>query len=373
MVQLHNTVFSEEDINEIQFETAIAEKQKSLTLPLLKIIYKHQLFNLYVPVSSGGREMMLPDAVRLLEYLASLDGSLGWTVTLCSGANWFIGFLKEEIAELFFFNEQVCFAGSGAVTGSAVIADGGYIVNGMWKYATGAPHATAFTANCVLQKEGNILLEKDGTKVIRSFIFKRDEVVVSDDWQTTGMKGTASRSFEVNNLFVPGERCFSIDADSAVLPDAVFKFPFLQFAEVTLAVNFCGMATHFINECSLLFGQQIKEKAYSIGKASEMHEALNKSVSVIERKRFGFYKTLSIVWQGGKENNNWNIALLQQLSADSIHLARTCLNAVDELYPYCGMAGADETTVINRIWRDIHTASQHELMKFIYTGAKKII
>jgi indole-3-acetate monooxygenase len=362
----HNVILPGEDINEIQFQAAIAEKSGGLTPSLLSIIYKHKLFNLYVPAVSGGKEMQLPDAVRLLEYLSSVDGALGWIITLCSGANWFIGFLEKEVAAFFFSDERVCLAGSGAITGKATITDGGYIVKGRWKYATGAPHATAFTANCVLQKDGDIPLEEGGSKITRSFIFKRDEVTLIDDWRTTGMKATASQSFEVNNVFVTESRCFSIDATTVELPQAVYRFPFLQFAEVTIAINFCGMATHFTNECRVLFDWQIKDKAYSCAKASEMLEALGRATSILEGKRSVFYETLVDVWEKGKENRNWNSAPLQQLSTHSLMLAKACLRVVDELYPYCGMAAANETTVINKIWRDIHTASQHELMKFLY-------
>lgn len=362
----HNLILPGEDIKEIQFQAAIAENSGALTPALLNIIYKHKLFNLYVPAVSGGREMPLPDAVRLLEYFSSLDGSFGWTITLCSGANWFIGFLEKEVSAFFFSDQRVCLAGSGAITGEATATDGGYIINGRWKYATGAPHATAFTANCVLQKGGSTLLEEDGNNTIRSFIFKRDEVTLIDDWKTTGMKATASLSFEVNNVFVPESRCFSIDASHVMLPQAIYSFPFLQFAEVTIAINFSGMAIHFTNECKVLFERQIKDKAYSCAKASEMLEALGRATSIIEGKRFVFYETLVDVWGEGKADRNWDKMQLQQLSANSLILAKTCLRMVDELYPYCGMAAADETTVINRIWRDIHTASQHELMKFLY-------
>jgi hypothetical protein len=70
-------------------------------------------------------------------------------VTLCSGANWFIGFLQPGIAATLFSSENVCFAGSGRASGIAkMINDDEFEISGSWQYATGAAHATAFTANC---------------------------------------------------------------------------------------------------------------------------------------------------------------------------------------------------------------------------------
>ncbi len=72
----------------------------------------------------------LPSALRIEEALAWADGSMGWTVTLCSGANWFIGFLCPEDSHKIFNDEKVCLAGSGRPSGIAKITENGYVTNG---------------------------------------------------------------------------------------------------------------------------------------------------------------------------------------------------------------------------------------------------
>src|SRR5690606_7260260 len=127
-------------------------------------------FNLYVPKVYGGEEKTLPEILRIEENLAKADGSLAWTVTLCSGAAWFAGFLNKELATEIFSDPKACFAGSGAVGGTAIKIQSGYLINGFWKYASGALHATIFTANCTLKDEqGNSILDKEGKEIIKSF------------------------------------------------------------------------------------------------------------------------------------------------------------------------------------------------------------
>ncbi len=87
---------------------------------LLDLAYDNNWFKLFVPEIYGGPGLMLPEILRLEEELAASDGSLGWTVTLCSGAGWFAGFLDPELAAAVFADPKVCFAGSGAVSGTAV-------------------------------------------------------------------------------------------------------------------------------------------------------------------------------------------------------------------------------------------------------------
>ena len=118
-------------------------------------------------------------AVRRGPRLA--DGSVGWTVTLCAGAGWFIGFLNPELFSSLFNNRTLCIAGSGKSSGIARIIDGGYEVTGYWDYATGASHATAFTANCMIESNGNILKNEDGTTFVQPFLFFKDEVRIHEN------------------------------------------------------------------------------------------------------------------------------------------------------------------------------------------------
>ena len=134
---------------------------------ILEIAYEQEWFKLYVPTVYGGAGKKLPEILQIEEDLAYVDGSTAWTVTLCSGAAWFAGFLDPELANEIFADRKVCFAGSGAVGGTAQKTEKGYRINGHWKYASGALHATIFTANCLLQDEnGNDVLNEDGEPII---------------------------------------------------------------------------------------------------------------------------------------------------------------------------------------------------------------
>ena len=166
-------------------------------------------------------------------------------------------FFKQETAANFFNTEKVCFAGSGRPSGIAkMINDNEFEISGSWQYATGAAHATAFTANCHIEKDGNILLQEDGAAMVATFIFLRSEVVVNEDWKGMGMVATSSNSFKVSGLRVNKNRRFEIDKSKTVLRDKIYQYPFLPFAESTLAVNISGMAIHFMD----LFEETIKAR-----------------------------------------------------------------------------------------------------------------
>lgn len=353
-----------QSVNLIRQYAAAAEQKGQLHPEQLKRIFEQNWFNLYVPATSGGLELSLPEAVRVLEYLAYTDASTGWTVTLCSGANWFIGFMDQSIRDTFFANQQVCLSGSGAASGKAVHTENGYTINGFWKYATGAPHATAFTANCVIEQSGKLLRNEDGTPLVKSFIFDKDEVEIYPDWNTTGMRATASHSFKVTGLNVPANRCFVIDPGHITLPHPIFLFPFASFSEVTIAANLFGIAYHFAKECKIVFNERIKRHDYELKDACEMLELLGREKSKLQDARQKFYSILEKTWTIVITEKQPDSFQLKQLNEACRSVVKQARHTVNNLYPYCGMSAAYTDSDINRIWRDFHTASLHAIFTF---------
>jgi hypothetical protein len=339
----------------IRLASAGAEKLQSLHPLQLDIIYEQRWFNLFVPAAYGGLELSLPEGLQIEEGLAWADGSTGWTVTLCSGANWFVGFLHPETATGLFTDKKVCLAGSGKPSGTAKITGDEYEISGYWNYATGAAHATAFTANCMIEKEGVIVKNEDGSPTIKPFLFLKKEVTIHEDWHLIGMIATSSYSFEVNNLRVKKDRCFEIDKKHTWLSQPIYQYPFLQFAEATLAVNSSGMAMRFLDLCEQLFTEKKNNHIYPSVENAKMR---------LQKARQLFYDAVQYSWDEYIVHPGTSDESLSNVSKTSRSLAAISRQLIDELYPYCGPDAANTTTEINRVWRNLHTASQHGLLNF---------
>jgi alkylation response protein AidB-like acyl-CoA dehydrogenase len=338
-----------------------AERYGSLHPQQLALVYEQKWFGLFVPRSYGGLELSLPDGLRLEEGLAWADGSTGWTVTLCGGANWFIAFLQPALAAELFADPRVCLAGSGRASGIAKITAGGYEISGRWRYATGAPHATAFTANCRIEKDGLPVLDEQGDPLVRAFLLAKDEVILHKDWHSIGMIATASYSFEVDRQQVPDSRCFRIDGSCSFLPQRIYRYPFLQLAETTLAVNSSGMASRFVDLCEKI-GMARAERAASLPGLKGWAHLMEEAKTRLQGLRQNFYELVDSSWQDCAGDRPLSSDLLKELSEASRQLASGARRIVDDLYPWCGLTAADPGTEINRVWRNLHTASQHSLL-----------
>lgn len=338
-----------------------AEKLGKLHPAQLQLVYRQQWFNLLAPAIYGGLETPLPLLIKTEEAISWADGSLGWVVTLCCGAGWFGGFIEPKIAQEIYADKKVCLAGSGASTGTATITGDGYIINGNWKYASGVHHATYITVNCNILNGNQPVLNNDGSQLILPFVLDRKDVQLLAGWKYMGMIATGSDAYSISDLYADKNRCFKIDPAAAMIDSPLYAYPFLQLAETTLAANLSGMAVHFIDLCKPAF----KHKATNIRRVNAanilvMEEALQSATLLLNQARSGFFEAIKASW-----NNPQNKDLLNMVSSNSRILANKARESVDKLYPYCGLPAASPDNEINRVWRDIHTASQHSLLTFL--------
>ncbi|MBN7812208.1 acyl-CoA dehydrogenase [Algoriphagus sp. H41] len=343
---------------------AASEALGRLSDEWLEVVYAEKWFKLFVPKDLGGLGLNLAEGLRVEEKLSRLDGSLGWTVTLCAGAAWFVGFLEKELAQEVFSDPRVCLAGSGFVGGKADWVDGRWLVSGSWTYASGALHGTHFTANCEILERGEPLLDKKGNPVVKAFILKRDEIEILDGWNYMGMIATGSHAFKAEGVSVPGNRVFEILPEKATLPDPVFRYPFLQLAEATLAVNILGISQHLIALIEASFWKRHEYRNYDRKHQKYFQKLLEKQSRKLERLRTKFYGLIEESCQELEQKGKISKSLLKEISKISRKLTQACRESNGKLYPFAGLEAAKTHTELNRVWRDFNTVSQHALLIF---------
>jgi hypothetical protein len=341
-----------------------AEQLGCLPTEWLEEIHREKWFQLFVTKALGGLELSLPEGLELEEKLAKVDGSLGWTITLCAGASWFVGFMEKSLRNKVFSDSKVCLAGSGFVGGKANKIGEFYQISGSWTYASGALHASHFTANCEIYENGSVILDDSGKPIVRAFILEKEEVEILDSWNYMGMIATGSHAFKTQNLSVPENRCFDILPEKVALPNPIYRYPFLQFAEATLAVNILGITGHFQELVEAAFGKRKDSKAFAKRELDHFEKSFNKENARLAHLRMEFYKTVKSSWDELEQVGQISTATLKKVSKVSRKLTQACRISNASLYPYAGLEGAKTHTELNRVWRDFNTVSQHSLLTF---------
>ncbi|MFC4303250.1 acyl-CoA dehydrogenase [Cohnella boryungensis] len=327
--------------------------QGVLTPGLLAYLYEAKLFKLFVPEQLNGLMLPLPDALRVFEQASRIDGSFGWLVTIGSGGGFFSAALPPAQARELFSGANAVVAGSGHANGLARPVEGGYLVDGEWPYCSGSTYASLYTANCRI--EGM----KDD---IRSFAFLPDQVEVIPDWNSFGLRGTESHSIAVKGAFVPAERTFSIMSEPHY-DDAIFRYPFLPFAQTSFAAVCLGICRHFLEEARAFIEsrREVWETA-RLGRYANADRVVAGQTAGLETDGRNFYEAVERTWAAFEDRGRMSDAEQAEVGEACQRLASHTLEYANIVFRLLGMAVLMEDHPINRIWRDLHTVAQHSVL-----------
>ncbi|WP_313360585.1 hypothetical protein [Empedobacter sp.] len=326
------------DIPKIQKELL---NKESFNQVVLDHIYTQNWLNIWVPKQYNGLGLHFSEGLKVLQSVAKIDGSLGWFVTLCSGANYFSRNLKPDVASNLFSLQKTCFGGSGMLGGTAKKVGDKYIINGLWHYATGAPYLTHFTLNAKIIEDGKEILDENGEPKFLSFILDKYQVKLISTWKSMGMVATSSHSFEVENEIVHQD--YSFIYNQFYNDDLVEKIPFRIFADLTLLVNYLGMAEHFIEKSLEIIHYQ---------KQTDFKHFVIKSTS----KTIEFAKTIENLLVN---NSPISEKIETEIHSFGIETVEKITQFIIEIYPQLGIKASKINEEINQIFRDYFTATQH--------------
>jgi alkylation response protein AidB-like acyl-CoA dehydrogenase len=357
-------IIKQKQVDIIRDSVAKAEKEGKITKAQLNVIHEQKWFKMLIPSAPGGLQTPIPDALKLIENIAIADGSVGWMVAHTALAGWLSGFVNAAAAKELFSGDKIGIAGSSATGGTAEKTKSGYTVSGLWPQAAGSGDATAFTGVCVVTQNGAPVKDETNKPLILGCLFLKSEVFILQTWSAMGLVATAANDFEVKNLKIPETRTFKINADSAVVNARLYQFPLLQLTEAALAASISGMAFHFIDCYENLIADLKSDSGTSLNDDIMVQDIFEKQTLKFSDARTKLFYAVELAWQACVNQQQIKDTILYKVSAAAQDLTKKARECVDALYPLCGMQAVDKNSEINRVWRDLHTASHESLLVF---------
>ncbi len=331
--------FSEDEKSEILHQSYESELIGTLTGDLLELARQKKLFHLAAPQELGGRELSVLELMEIFEEASCLDGSFGWLITLGAGAGMFGAYMDPKFAGEIFSDRDLFITGSGYPAGTASPGNDTFTVEGRWKYASGTPHATLFTATCVIPNP------KSDEPELRVMSLYPHEVTNLDTWNSYGLKATASHDFEVKNVEIPRHRSFPIAPRPVYANRPLYRFPFMPFASATLAASMLGITRGFLEQCE-----------------SET-PGCEEATDTLLNHRQNLYRSVETVWRKCETGAPIAQTEVDEIEQTAKNLAAMCRITCFDIYGRLGMKVLDESTRLNRSWRDLMTARQHNLLR----------
>ncbi|WES63252.1 hypothetical protein P0L94_12375 [Microbacter sp. GSS18] len=203
----------------------------------------------------GGVEGTLRHQVEACAKLSAVDASAGWNVGVLNAGGYYATRLPQEgFDEL--YGDSLDHPTSGAFhpPGRADVVEGGYMVTGDWGWGSGSYSADYIVGGCLLFKDGKPVTGANGKQALYGMYLPKDAIVIANDWQTLGVRGSGSTSYSVPEpTFVPDRHVFDRNPLDDGGKDPLNKSVHIAFFGLTgiclgVAEHAVRLATDFLRE-----------------------------------------------------------------------------------------------------------------------------
>ena len=190
------------------------------------------LFKMMQPARYGGSECSPKDFYEAVFEISRACPSTGWVLSVLGVHNWQLGLLDDRAQQdVWGEDDNTLISSSYAPKGVAVPVEGGFQFSGQWQFSSGSDHADWIFVGGMLPEDPNM----PGIPQIGSFLIPRSDYDIVDDWYTTGLQGSGSKTLVVKEAFVPDYRLHTfmqgflgIAPGQEVNSSPIYKLPFGQ-------------------------------------------------------------------------------------------------------------------------------------------------
>jgi alkylation response protein AidB-like acyl-CoA dehydrogenase len=349
---------------EITARAAEFEAARRIPLDMVETLKSIGALRLLVPRSHGGLELDFPAASKIIRALSRLDGSVGWTTAIASGAAVFTSFLPRETYDAIYRSgPNVPIAGSGQPAGTAEAVPGGYRVTGRWPFASGCLHAAFMGGLCIVTENGKPLPGPPGMKgmpLIKGFFLPATEWQIEDTWYVAGLKGTGSHHISIKDKLVPEENFFDLAQGKPCIPGPLYQAlePLLPLLHGSVTV---GIAEGAVDELVALAntGRQQTQATQPLRETELFQSELGRIAADMRAAGAFLDAAVAAYWSHAQAGTLKDEARYVESRQAAIWLAGTATRVADACFAIGGGSTLYDASPLQRRLRDLHTAGQH--------------
>lgn len=293
------------------------------------------------------------------------SGSLGWLYSVLGFHDWYMAFASEQLQQdVWGKDREAIVCDSYAPIGQITQVEGGYLVSGRWRFASGIEWSSWIAV-------GGIVPPPDGDKPEFQFFFvPKSDLIVEDDWYTLGLRGTASRAVNIERTFVPSHRTLPIfrlalegSRGDVVKDGPLWRMPLFTMQALAAYPPVIGLAQRMLDEFRGWTKQRIRP--YQQGAQARDAPAPQLAWARAATQWDGAWalaqKYAEFGWKRGVEGSTYelNDEERAQLFSWRSFIARTCLDLTDDLYKGAGAMALFDSHPLQQIFRDAHSAGVH--------------
>ena len=336
------------------------ERTQEIPEPLLSQLHEARLFRMLLPRSADGGETAPALYVAAVEELARHDASVAWNVFVANSSALIAAYLEPAANHAVFADPRSIVAWGPPNASRAAAVDGGYRVTGRWDFASGCRQARWMGAHChVLEADGTLRLNRFGRPTVRTLLFPAYEATLLDTWRTIGLRGTASDSYSVHELFV--SEAFSSTREDPALRHArgpLYAFTMQGLYAAGVAAVAFGIARAMLSEFIALASRKAPRGLSRLADNAVVQADVARAEARLGSARAYLIDTLTAIYAQADDGAPIEVADRARVRLACTNAIHGAAEVVDFAYKAAGVDAIFPGSPFERRFRDMHTLSQ---------------
>jgi alkylation response protein AidB-like acyl-CoA dehydrogenase len=336
------------------------ERTRRIPAPLLAALHDARMFRMLLPASVGGDEVAPWTYLAAVAALAEADASVAWNVFVGNSAALIAPFVPLESARRIFADPRAVVAWGPPNAARARAVPGGYRVRGEWSFASGCRQATWMGAHCQIEEpDGSLRQNQLGRPAIRTLLFPAGQARLLDTWNTIGLRGTASDSYAVEDVFVP--EAFSGTREDPSLrrdPGRLYAFPMQGIYAAGVAGVALGTARAMLDAFRHLARDKAPRGLRRLADSPVVQAELARNEARLGAALAYLTLTLQDIWGGIRGTEIIAIPDRARVRLACAHAMQSAAEVADHAYKAAGTDAIVPGSPFERRFRDIHTVVQ---------------
>jgi alkylation response protein AidB-like acyl-CoA dehydrogenase len=336
------------------------EDHRRLPPALLDRLHESRLFRLLLPRSVGGEQVEPWVYLAAIEEIARHDGSLGWNMFVANSSALIAPFISIEAARQIYSDPRGLISWGPPNQHKAVAAPGGYRITGEWHFSSGYRQANWIGAHAhVVEPDGSLRLNRHGRPTVRTLLMPKDKTTPIHDWNTLGMRGTASEGYACKDVFVP-EEFSGTREDPSLRRDTgpLYAFTTQGLYATGVAAVALGLARAMLSAFIELALEKAPRNLGRLADSPVVQSDIARREADLGSARAFLVEILKDIWERADDVEPIGTADRAKLRLGCTQAIHVAEKTADWVYKAAGTSAIFLGTPFERRFRDMHTLSQ---------------
>lgn len=340
-----------------------SEQQATLAASAVAALEAAGMFRLKLPMVLDGAEADPMVQMEVIEALAAVDTASAWCTMVGATSAALLGAYLPDPG----LQSILCAGGlpRAAVSffpgGVAVAENGGYRLNGRWRFCSGIRHAEVVSLAAVIPPPDGQNAPAGPPDVIFLAV-PVHAVTIHDNWHVIGLKGTGSSDISVDDCLVPQQMVFRWDMVSPKPQRGGNLYRMGVLASVSCEhIGFAlGVARRALDELT----RQVKHtrgvfRPSALQERQVIHRLVGRFDLELGAARALAFERYAAAWKRAEAGEQISAAAQAELQGIATYTTELAVNIASAAYRYGGAGALYQPNILERLLRDIQAAAQH--------------